>query len=156
MALTAGGIALVFVMPMAGYATGKISARTLAVAGFILFVVSFRYAADVTNLEMTFPAASWLRVVQMLPIPFCFISITNAAYVGMPREQSNQVSGLQHPDRRDQRAGDQPVHVAPGAPAERHAVGVDRLPATHAGAQRLLRRRVRRGQRERHGAGFAL
>jgi DHA2 family multidrug resistance protein len=94
MALTAGGIALVFVMPMAGYATGKISARTLAVAGFILFVVSFRYAADVTNLEMTFPAASWLRVVQMLPIPFCFISITNAAYVGMPREQSNQVSGL--------------------------------------------------------------
>jgi DHA2 family multidrug resistance protein len=43
---------------------------------------------------MTFPAASWLRVVQMLPIPFCFISITNAAYVGMPKEQSNQVSGL--------------------------------------------------------------
>jgi len=79
---------------MAGYATGKISARTLAVAGFILFVVSFRYAADVTNLDMTFPAASWLRVVQMLPIPFCFISITNAAYVGMPKEQSNQVSGL--------------------------------------------------------------
>jgi DHA2 family multidrug resistance protein len=94
MALTAGGIALVIVMPMAGYATGKISARTLAVAGFILFVVSFRYAADVTNLDMTFPAASWLRVVQMLPIPFCFISITNAAYVGMPKEQSNQVSGL--------------------------------------------------------------
>jgi len=94
MALTAGGIALLIVMPMAGYATGKISARTLAVAGFILFVVSFRYAADVTNLDMTFPAASWLRVVQMLPIPFCFISITNAAYVGMPKEQSNQVSGL--------------------------------------------------------------
>jgi DHA2 family multidrug resistance protein len=94
MALTAGGFALVFVMPMAGYATGKISARTLAVVGFTLFVLTFRYAADVTNLEMTFPAASWLRVVQMLPIPFCFISITNAAYVGMPREQSNQVSGL--------------------------------------------------------------
>ena len=94
MALTAGGIALVFVMPMAGYATGKVSARTLAVVGFLMFVVTFRYAADVTNLEMTFPAASWLRVVQMLPIPFCFISITNAAYVGMPREQSNQVSGL--------------------------------------------------------------
>jgi DHA2 family multidrug resistance protein len=94
MALTAGGIALLFVMPMAGYATGKLSARTLAVAGFILFVVSFRYAANVTNLDMTFPAASWLRVVQMLPIPFCFISITNAAYVGMPKEQSNQVSGL--------------------------------------------------------------
>jgi len=94
MALTAGGIALVIVMPIAGIATGKVSARTLTVIGFLLFVVSFRYAATATTLQMTFASASWLRVVQMLPIPFCFISITTAAYVGMPKEQSNQVSGL--------------------------------------------------------------
>jgi DHA2 family multidrug resistance protein len=91
LALTAGGVALLFVMPMAGYATGKVSARTLTVIGFIL---SFRYAAEVTTLDMSFATASWLRVVQMLPIPFCFISITTAAYVGMPKEQSNQVAGL--------------------------------------------------------------
>jgi DHA2 family multidrug resistance protein len=94
MALTAGGIVLLFVMPMAGYATGKVAARYLAMAGFILFVITFRYAANVTTLDMSFPAASWLRVIQMMPIPFCFISITTAAYVGMPKEQSNQVSGL--------------------------------------------------------------
>ena len=94
MALTAGGIALVVVMPIAGWATGKISARTLAVAGFILFTFTFRYAAQATTLQMSFAAASWLRVIQMLPLPFCFISITNAAYVGMPKEESNQVAGL--------------------------------------------------------------
>jgi len=94
MALTAGGFALLFVMPMAGYATGKVSARTLTVIGFSLFVITFRYAAVATTLDMTFGAASWLRVVQMLPLPFCFISITTAAYVGMPKEQSNQVAGL--------------------------------------------------------------
>ena len=94
MALTAGGIALVIVMPIAGIATGKISARWLAVAGFAMFVITFRIAADVTTLQMSFAQASWLRVVQMLPLPFCFISITNAAYVGMPKEESNQVSGL--------------------------------------------------------------
>jgi DHA2 family multidrug resistance protein len=94
MALTAGGIALVIVMPLAGFATGKISARTLAVCGFIMFVFTFRYAAAVTNLDMTFGQSSFLRVVQMLPLPFCFISITNAAYVGIPKEESNQVSGL--------------------------------------------------------------
>ena len=94
LALTAGGIALVIVMPLAGFATGKISARTLAVVGFIMFIVTFRYAAYVTTLQMSFAQASWLRVVQMLPLPFCFISITNAAYVGMPKEDSNQVSGL--------------------------------------------------------------
>jgi DHA2 family multidrug resistance protein len=94
LALTAGGVALLIVMPLAGYATGKVAARWLAMVGFTLFVLTFHYAANVTTLEMSFSAASWLRVVQMMPIPFCFISITTAAYVGMPKEQSNQVSGL--------------------------------------------------------------
>jgi DHA2 family multidrug resistance protein len=94
MALTAGGLILLVVMPMAGYLTGKVPARYLAAAGFVLFAVTFRYGADVTTLNMTFPAASWLRVIQTFPVPFCFISITTAAYVGMPREESNQVSGL--------------------------------------------------------------
>ncbi|HUX45178.1 MAG TPA: DHA2 family efflux MFS transporter permease subunit [Terracidiphilus sp.] len=94
LALTAGGIALVIVMPMAGIATSKVSARWLAVTGFIMFTVTFRIAAEVSNLQMTFAQASWLRVIQMLPLPFCFISITNAAYVGMPKEDSNQVAGL--------------------------------------------------------------
>ena len=94
LALTAGGIALVVVMPMAGIATSKISARTLTVVGFAMFVFTFRYAAYVSNLQMSFAQASWLRVVQMLPLPFCFISITNAAYVGLPKEESNQVAGL--------------------------------------------------------------
>ncbi|MGB0054018.1 MAG: DHA2 family efflux MFS transporter permease subunit, partial [Terracidiphilus sp.] len=94
MALTAGGFALVIMMPLAGLATGKYPARYLAAFGFTLLVITFRYAADVTNLQMSFAEASWLRVVQMLPLPFCFISITNAAYVGMPQKESNQVSGL--------------------------------------------------------------
>ena len=94
LALTAGGFTLVIVMPFAGFATGKVSARTLTAIGFIMFIVTFRIAADVTTLDMTFAQASWLRVVQMLPLPFCFISITTAAYVGMPKETSNQVAGL--------------------------------------------------------------
>jgi MFS transporter, DHA2 family, multidrug resistance protein len=94
LALTAGGIALVVVMPMAGIATSRISARTLTVVGFIMFVFTFRYAAYVSNLQMSFAQASWLRVVQMLPLPFCFIAITNAAYIGLPKEASNQVAGL--------------------------------------------------------------
>jgi DHA2 family multidrug resistance protein len=94
LALTAGGVTLLFMMPFAGFATGKVSARYLAAFGFTMLVITFRYAANVTNLQMSFAEASWLRVVQMFPLPFCFISITTAAYVGMPREQSNQVAGL--------------------------------------------------------------
>jgi DHA2 family multidrug resistance protein len=94
LALTAGGVTLLFMMPFAGFVTGKISARYLAAFGFGMLAITFRYAADVTNLQMSFAEASWLRVVQMMPLPFCFISITTAAYVGMPKEQSNQVAGL--------------------------------------------------------------
>jgi DHA2 family multidrug resistance protein len=94
LALTYGGLTLVIMMPLAGIATGRISARYLAAFGFMMLVVTFRYAANVTNLQMSFAEASWLRVVQMFPLPFCFISITTAAYVGMPKEQSNQVAGL--------------------------------------------------------------
>ena len=43
-------------------ATGKVAARYLAMTGFTLFVITFRYAANVTTLDMTFTAASWLRV----------------------------------------------------------------------------------------------
>ncbi|MGD0629403.1 MAG: DHA2 family efflux MFS transporter permease subunit [Terracidiphilus sp.] len=94
LALTAGGVTLLFMMPLAGFATSKVSARTLTAIGFLMFIVTFRIAAEVTTLDMSFSQASWLRVVQMLPLPFCFISITTAAYVGMPKEDSNQVAGL--------------------------------------------------------------
>ena len=94
LALTAGGVTLLFMMPLAGIATSKFSARNLTVLGFTLFFFTFRYAVFATTLDMTFAAASWLRVVQMLPLPFCFISITTAAYVGLPKEASNQVAGL--------------------------------------------------------------
>ena len=94
LALTAGGITLVIVMPFAGWATGKFSARALTLVGFSLLVLTFYIAARVTTMQMSFAQASWLRVIQMLPLPFCFISITNAAYIGMPKEESNQVAGL--------------------------------------------------------------
>ena len=77
---------------------------------------------------MTFAAASWLRVVQMLPLPFCFISITNAAYVGMPKEESNQVAGLINFARNiggsiliaiTNAQVTSRAHVAPAAPASR-------------------------------------
>ncbi len=93
-ALTMGGLALVVVMPAAGVATGRFSARILAALGFAFFAGAFYYSSTHVNLGMSFGFASWLRVLQVLPIPFAFIAITNAAYIGLPREASNQVAGL--------------------------------------------------------------
>ena len=93
-ALTGGGIALVIIMPLAGIATGKFPARNLAAIGFIFFAAAFYWNSHTINLGLSFGENAWLRIILMIPIPFCFISITNAAYVGLPRESSNQVSGI--------------------------------------------------------------
>ncbi len=93
-ALTGGGIALLVVMPMAGVATGRFPARNLCIIGFLFFAFSFYYASTHTTLGVSFGFMAWMRVLTVLPIPFSFIAITNAAYVGLPREASNQVSGL--------------------------------------------------------------
>ncbi len=93
-ALTAGGFALLIIMPLAGIATGRFAARNLAMIGFAFFAFSFYYSSTHLTMDISFGYNSFLRVLQVAPIPFCFIAITNAAYVGLPREASNQVSGI--------------------------------------------------------------
>ena len=93
-ALAGGGLALLVVMPVAGIATGKFPARNMAAFGFVCFAAAFYYTSTHFTLTMTFGFASWLRILQMFAIPFAFIAITNAAYVGLPKEASNQVSGI--------------------------------------------------------------
>lgn len=93
-ALTGGGLALLIMMPLAGVATSKFSARNLVIVGFTFFAFSFYYSSTHISLDMSFNYNAFLRVLQVMPIPFAFIAITNAAYVGLPREASNQVSGI--------------------------------------------------------------
>ncbi|HTF71594.1 MAG TPA: DHA2 family efflux MFS transporter permease subunit [Edaphobacter sp.] len=94
LALSWGGLVLIVVMPMAGIAVSRFPARNVIVFGFILFVLGYGYSALRVNLGMSFGFASWLRVVQIAAIPFVFISVTTAAYFGIPRELNNQVAGL--------------------------------------------------------------
>jgi MFS transporter, DHA2 family, multidrug resistance protein len=93
-ALAGGGLALLIFMPLAGIATGKFAARNMAAFGFVCFASAFYYTSTHFTLNMTFGFAAWLRILQMFAIPFAFVSITTAAYVGLPQEASNQVSGI--------------------------------------------------------------
>jgi DHA2 family multidrug resistance protein len=77
-ALMGGGLALLVIMPLGGIATGRF----------------LYYTSPHFTLTMTFGFAAWLRILQMAAIPFAFIAITTAAYVGLPKEASNQVSGI--------------------------------------------------------------
>jgi DHA2 family multidrug resistance protein len=94
LALSGGGVALVIVMPFAGQAVSRFPARNLIMFGFVCFTGAFYYTATHLNLNLSFGEASWIRILQIGSIPFVFISVTTAAYFGMPREKSNQISGL--------------------------------------------------------------
>jgi DHA2 family multidrug resistance protein len=92
--LSLGGLVLLLVMPMAGILVSRFPARNLIAMGFCMFAVFYYYVAHHLDTDISIGTASLLRVVQVVPIPFLFISVTTAAYFGLAREQSNQVAGL--------------------------------------------------------------
>jgi MFS transporter, DHA2 family, multidrug resistance protein len=94
LSLSGGGLALVFVMPLAGQAVSRFPARNLIAFGFAFFAFSYFFTATHLSLLLSFSFAAWLRVIQVAAIPFVFISVTTAAYFGMAPEKSNQVAGL--------------------------------------------------------------
>ena len=92
--LSGGGLALIFAFPLAGQAVSRFPARNLIAFGFLLFTLAYYFVATHLNLGISFNFASIIRIMQVLPIPFIFISVTTAAYFGIPAEKNNQVSGL--------------------------------------------------------------
>ena len=93
-ALTGGGLALLVVAPIAGILSDKFPARNIVAVAFVVFAIAYWYVSVHLTLDISFDYNAFLRVIQVVPIPFCFIAITNAAYVGLPKEASNQVAGL--------------------------------------------------------------
>jgi DHA2 family multidrug resistance protein len=94
LALSGGGLALLLVVPIVGKGLTHFPARNIIALGFIGFTVAYFVTARELNLGMNFATSSWLRVMQVVPIPLVFIAVTTAAYFGIPREKNNQVSGL--------------------------------------------------------------
>jgi MFS transporter, DHA2 family, multidrug resistance protein len=94
LALSGGGVTLLFLFPLSGQLVTRFPARNLVAMGFAIFAVAYFVTSTKLNLGLSFGASSWLRVTQVVALPFIFISVTTAAYFGLPREKSNQVAGL--------------------------------------------------------------
>ena len=94
LALSGGGLVLLLVVPIAGQLVTHFPARNIIAAGFVGFAFAYFITARRLNLGLSFGESSWLRILQVYSIPLVFISVTTAAYFGMPREKNNQVAGL--------------------------------------------------------------
>ncbi len=94
MALSPGGLVLMFMMPVAGRLTAsKIDPRLLISLGFLGTALSL-YHMTIIYLQIDFRTIVQLRMIQVIFLPLVFVPISTLNYVGVPREKNNQVSGL--------------------------------------------------------------
>ncbi len=94
LALSAGGLVLLFEMPIMGKLTTKVQARFLIAFGWLSLSVAMYYSTQRIDLLISFRAAVWLRIAQVIGLGFLFVPITLAAYVGIAPEKNNSVAGI--------------------------------------------------------------
>ena len=93
MVLSPGGIAVILLLPAVGILISKVDARYLIALGFLITSIGLFHLSRL-NLGIAFNQAVWARVLQASGLAFLFIPIQTVAYIGMPREKSNAISGM--------------------------------------------------------------
>jgi DHA2 family multidrug resistance protein len=94
MVLSAAAVLLLVELPIVGRLTSKFQLRYLIASGWFLLTIGMFVSVKQFNQEMSFGHATWLRIVQYLPLGFVFVPATTAAYIGIKQEKSNAVAGL--------------------------------------------------------------
>jgi DHA2 family multidrug resistance protein len=96
--LTAGGLATLLMMPLAGFLAGRADPRLLIGFAMAMQAVALWNMAGL-NTQMAFHDAAVARMIQSVALPFLFVTITNIAYVGIRPAENNQASALMNVSR---------------------------------------------------------
>jgi DHA2 family multidrug resistance protein len=94
LALSAGGLVLLMEMPIMGQLTTKIQARYLIAFGWLALSIAMYYSTQRIDLQISFIAATLLRITQVIGLGFLFVPITLVAYIGIAPEKNNAVAGI--------------------------------------------------------------
>jgi MFS transporter, DHA2 family, multidrug resistance protein len=94
LALSAGGLVLLFEMPIMGQLTTKVQARYLIATGWFCLAVAMFYSTKRIDLEISFVSATLLRIAQVIGLGFLFVPISLVAYIGIAPEKNNAVAGM--------------------------------------------------------------
>jgi len=81
-------------LPLVGKLTTMIPAKYLTAFGWLLMATSMFFTVKNLDALISFSFASRMRIFQGLGLGFLFVPITLAAYVGLPAEKSNSISGI--------------------------------------------------------------
>jgi MFS transporter, DHA2 family, multidrug resistance protein len=91
--LSMGGFVTMATMPIVGFLVSRVPAKFLIAPGFAGLSLALFHMSNL-NLGIDPHTAAMYRVYQAANLGFLFIPINTVAYLGIPREQNNQVSGL--------------------------------------------------------------
>ena len=94
LALSAGGLVLLFEMPIMGQLTTKVQARYLIAFGWLALSIAMFYSTKRIDLLISFNAAVLLRIAQVIGLGFLFVPISLVAYIGIAPEKNNSVAGI--------------------------------------------------------------
>ena len=92
--LSGGAVILLLALPVVGQLTTKVQARYIIAFGWLCLAIAMYYSTKRIDLQMSFAAATWLRVAQVSGLGFLFVPITLVAYVGIPADKVNAVAGM--------------------------------------------------------------
>jgi MFS transporter, DHA2 family, multidrug resistance protein len=93
MAMTAGGIATILMLPISGVLSSKVDPRWLIGFSFAIQGLAM-WNMGRLDTQLSFSSAAFARMFQAVGLPFLFVPITNIAYVGLKPDESNQASAL--------------------------------------------------------------
>jgi len=92
--LSGSGLLLLFLMPVVGVSSSKVQARYLVAFGWLALAIGMFVSSRYLDLDLSFRVVGVLRLAQVVGLPFLFVPINLASYVGMPAEKSGSVAGL--------------------------------------------------------------
>src|SRR5262249_14900669 len=81
-------------LPVVGQLTTRFQARHLIAFGWLALTCTMYLSTERIDLQISFASATWLRILQYVPLGFIFIPSSAAAYNGIHAEKNNAVAGL--------------------------------------------------------------
>jgi DHA2 family multidrug resistance protein len=93
MAMTTGGLATLVAMVVVGRLAGKVDTRLLLIPALASQAAALWYMTG-WNTQISFHDASMGRLISAAGLPFLFIPIQTAAYVGLKPENTNDASAI--------------------------------------------------------------
>ncbi len=93
LAISPGGVTVMLLMPLVGFLVGRVDPRYLIAYGFASVAAALAYMHTL-NLGVSYQYLALLRVLQASGLAFLFVPINTISYTDIPREKSNDVSGL--------------------------------------------------------------